>query len=85
LTVVVEFEFGTVELMMVTAVVVGRAQHLSVVSVEPALHAEPLFMKYDETSPVDEARTLYPNRAEVPEVGSVNVKSVDVGAPPAGV
>jgi hypothetical protein len=54
----VELEFGEVELMIITGVVEGRAQHLLSVSVEPALHAELLFMKYDDTSPEVEARTV---------------------------
>jgi len=80
----VELEFGVDELIIMTAVVEGRAQHRSLVSVEPALHAEPLFMKNDDTSPVDDARTVYPKRAGLPEVGSIHEKSVDVAAPPTG-
>ena len=80
----VELEFGAVELMIVTAVVVGRAQQRSLVSVDPELHTEPLFKKNDDTSPVVDARTVYPKRDGFPVVGSIHEKSVDVEAPPTG-
>lgn len=82
--VVVEFEFGPPELMMVMGLDEGRAQQRSSVSLEPALHPEPLFLKNVDTSPVVEARTVKPKRAADPEAGSIHEKSVDVGAPPTG-
>jgi hypothetical protein len=83
--VVVELEFGADELIIVSRVVDGRAQHLSAVSPEPVLQAAPSSLKYEESSEVDDALTVKPKRDAVPVDGSIHEKSVDVAVPSAGV
>lgn len=76
LMVVVELGVADEVLMMVSAtVLVGFCQQRLSVSDEPTLHAEVLFLNDKSTSPVVDARTVYPNSAEPPDGLSTHSKS----------